>query len=279
MSTSDFILGFAIIDYLIVVSMICFQAVYFNRMVNREKLVENNTYLTSLFIVFFNCAAFMMVDLSEVIIANSFVVLSLGQLFKIYNEKYKMAQVFNASLLMGIATVIYPPNIIGLLLIFLLIFYLTTPIWRDVFVLLLGYLLPMVYVMVYHFFMGGIDELGAGILERIDVGVRATELIPGALLFLVIVAVMSLAASLSFMKAIASGVVKVRKLLWTVVIVGLFGCSTYLLNGGNLMKLLVTLTLPLSILMANFFERLRHQWMAEVFFLVLVAGLGWFYFS
>lgn len=275
----NLLFSYAILDYLFLVALVCFQAIYFNRIINREKLIDNNTYLTSLFIVVINGGAFILIHLSEVIIANTFVVLSLFQLFKVYNEKYKMAQVFNAAVLMGIATVIYHPYVVYFPLIFFLIFYLTTPIWRDIAVLIMGFGLPFLYVLVYKFISDGFEALTIDLFFDLNFGVGIGPLSTASKVFLILLVAYCLLGALSFVKAITGGVVKVRKLLWSIVIVALFGWMTLFVNGGDLIELLVALSLPLAVLLAIYFQQLKYKWMAEIMFLLLLISLGWIYFS
>jgi hypothetical protein len=263
--------GFIWLDIIIAIILISIQAIYLNIIVNEYKLVENNSHLTSLIFVLFNSCFLELLSLNQVVIANTFILLGVHQLLRIYDTKGGLAFSFNAGFLISIATVIYLPN--GVLLLFLLfgLIYMTSPKWRDFIITLIGFSIPIIYVVCYNYVFGELEGF-----KLVDYLKEVFNLIWSELpifrkvLFFVILSVIIL----SFMR-IAShmnrGALRTRKMLVVIIIMTVFGLGTLLLNKVDYLATFVLLTIPISIVVANFFQNIKKKWLSELLFIILLS--------
>lgn len=270
--------GFFWIDLVLSIILIAIQAIYLNMIVNNYKLVENNTHLTSLMFVTLNSCFLVQFNLNEVLIANTFLLLGIHQLLRLYDAKGGLNLSFNAGLLISIAAVIYFPNAIFLLLLWCGIIYLITPKWRDFVVTLLGFSIPVIYILSYNFVFGKIETLDWSTynVQVFSLNWDELGLANKGLVFLLIGSII-----LAFMK-IASrlnkGALRTQKMLVLIILMALFGLGTLMLNKGDYLATFVVLTIPISIIMANFFQEFKKQWLTELLFtcLIILMLLGYF---
>jgi len=113
-----------IFQNIIAILLVYFQAVYINRLVIKHKLVQQNTLLPGLIYAVLVSMMPEITSLSPHLIANSFILIVLGQLFKIYKAPRVADNIFNVGFWIGIASLFVPNYIylivIGLFSIFIL---------------------------------------------------------------------------------------------------------------------------------------------------------------
>ncbi|MDB4534788.1 DUF6427 family protein, partial [Vicingaceae bacterium] len=271
--------GFIWLDLAISIALISIQAVYLNIIVNEYKLLDNNSHLASLMFVLLNSAFLLLFSLNQVVIANTFILLGIHQLLRIYDSKGSFALSFNAGFLISIATTIYFPNAIFLLLFWVGIIYMITPKWRDFAITLIGFSVPIIYVVSYSFVFDNLNvlELNSSQTSVYNMNWSILGSIDKALFF-IILGILILAL-LSVISNMSKGVLRTRKMLVVIILMGLFGLGTIILNKADYLATFVVLTIPLSILIANFFQGIKKQWLAELLFLCLLTVIVVNYFS
>ncbi len=274
---NDFFLwGNRWIDIIFVVLLLGLQSVWLNRIVNRNKLIDKNSYLTSLFIVILNAITFAFQSFQLILVANIFLIAALDQLFKLYNLKVKISVVFNTSLLLGVATILYHPYVVYILFAWIVLIYISTPNWRDFMVSLLGFLLPIVYLLAYFYVFETIDSFSwANFSSNNTLTIKQTSLSVLA----TIGGIMVIFSLFVLTQIMAKSIVRVRKLLWVVVLFVMFGVITYFINNNNVVSTLLTLSIPFAIIFAAFIDKLRKNWLAEIILLAILANIIWVYFS
>jgi cobalamin synthase len=73
-------------------------------------------------------------------------------------------------------------------------------------------------------------------------------------------------------------VVKTRKLYIIIFLLTVFLLTTILFNSNNILALYVLLSVPFSVLLANFFNQIKREWLAELYFTMLCLGIAAGYF-
>ena len=271
--------GYFWLDKSILILLISIQAVYLNVVANEYKLLENNTHLTALIFVVFNTSFLLLLNLNQVIIANTFVLLGVHQLLKLYDNKVSFSLSFNAGVLISIATVIYFPNGIFILLLWFGLIYLISPNWRDFLITIFGFCLPIIYVVSYNFV---IDD--SSFLELIPYNLCVFKIDSQVfsffnnVLFLSIIGVI-LFAYLKLSIRINRGGLRRSKMLVILIFMSLFGLGTLFFNEFDYLATFVVLTIPVSVIVAIFFQNLKKKWLAELLFLILLVLIILNYFS
>lgn len=150
--------GYGWLQRLLFGVLLLLQAIYLNYLVQEYRLAKRPTYVTA--IAYVLVVSFFRIEngLSPAFIANSFLLLSLGSLYRSYDKNGSAGAVFNAGFWLGVAALCYFSAAVLLLWAFLGLFILRSTEWRDWLILLLGFLMPFFWLGTYFFLQDGLGE-------------------------------------------------------------------------------------------------------------------------
>ncbi|MGE0561399.1 MAG: DUF6427 family protein [Flavobacteriales bacterium] len=258
--------------------LIGFQAVFLNFIINQEKLIKGNTHLVGLFYVVLNGALALLFTINPIIIVNTFLITILFLMFKLYSQSEAKALLFNTCFLLSIGTLFYMPLFCLLPLIWIVLSYVRTPGYRDYFISLIGFLLPFLYLTTYLYITDGLYK--SNIIDWI----YYLSIFPKLLLnqpyfyYISVLTGFVILSGASLVSQLSREVVKDRKLFIVLILMTIFIASTVLFNTSDYISLYILLTIPFSVVLANYFYKLKKEWLAEVFFILLVLGILASYF-
>lgn len=266
------------LDVLLISLLIGFQGVFLNFIVNREKLIKGNTHLIGLFYVILNGGVAILFSVNPIIISNTFIITILLLFFKLYSLNDAKALLFNTGFLLGISTLIYAPLFCLFPLIWIVLSYIRTPNFRDFFVSLLGFLLPFIYLVVYLYLTNQL--FNSNYIDWVYFpAIFSIHIISKPFLyFLMIVVGFVLLAFFSLLFQLERDVIKDRKLFIVLLLLSVFLTATYVFNNRDYNSLYILLTIPFSVFLANYFNKLKKEWLAEVFFTIILLGIVGSYF-
>jgi hypothetical protein len=101
-------------------------------------------------------------------VAQTFVVLSLLQLFRLNQNEDGRRVVFNAAFFLGVASTFYPFMIIAFPFMFWMIWVIRPFIFRESIIALFGYIIPFLYAGVFNYMIGhrlGSEEFSSSSFE------------------------------------------------------------------------------------------------------------------
>ena len=267
------------LDILMAISLIAVQAIYLNFIVSEYKIVKDNSHLTSLMFLLFNSSALWLLHLNQIIISNTFILIAFHQLIKMYNLKNNYTILFNASFLIAIASLIYLPSIVYFALLWIALIYTTTPKWRDFIISLIGLIVPILYFIVYQLVFGNFSQFNISNYSVVVFDIHWSGLTFFQEFFFISFFVISLFAFVGLFSTINRSVVRTKKMLVIVLLMVIVSLGTLLLNSFDYIATFIIISIPMAILVANFFQNLKKTWLAEVLFLILLAGVIFSYFS
>lgn len=131
--------------------LIFINAVLINTLFNRNEFMEKNNFLTSMFYVCFMSFFPSFYHLDGQSIAQTLLVLSLIQIFKLNQNQDGRRAVFNASILFGTACTFFPVLLIGTPFLFWIIWVLRPFVLRESILVLMGFTVPLIYTGVYSY--------------------------------------------------------------------------------------------------------------------------------
>jgi len=146
------LIAFPYIEQLAVTCLIFGQSYLVNQLVMRNNLMRPPSYLPAFFYIFFASIAYVAGGFSPAILAMTFVILGVAELFKIYKLFKSAIHIFNAGLFFSIASLIYTPCLLFYFACSIIILILRSYILKERLQLLLGFLTP-IYLIVIYFYM------------------------------------------------------------------------------------------------------------------------------
>lgn len=212
------------LGFLLWIIVVVGEGLYLNYLANKFKLLNKNTHLPLILFVLMNGFSSAGLVLNATHSLHLFLLLALHQMLLMYNERKVNFKVFNVGLFIGLATVIYLPVGVLMLLIWFVIQYVKPIYWKEYVASILGFVVPFIYVAFYYFMNDNLT------LENVFFLTLSTHIIePNQLsvlekmnwhyvVFIVLFAIFSTFYSLFY---IQNQVVKVRKYI-TIILLFLF---------------------------------------------------------
>ena len=266
------------LDLILMILLLSIQSIYLNFVVSEYKLVKDNSHLTSLIYILLNSCFIWLFKLNEVVLANTVVLLALHQLFRIYATKNAFSISFSIGFLFSLVGLIYFPMSPYFLLFWIVLIFTTTPTWRDFIVSFIGLCTPLAYFLVYKFIVGGLFLLDVNNYIRNVFVVNWENFTIYNQLFVLVLLFIICLATVNYFGVIGKAVVKTSKMLVVVLLMLAFGLMSLFLNQNDFLATFLMSSIPLTIMIASFFQNLKKVWLAEILFtlLLVTAVLGYF---
>lgn len=141
---------------LLAVFLVFFQAILINIMMSRHRLANETTLLPGLFYIFWVSCLPDFLHLSPLLMANTFYILLLMELFNCYKRPSAAGKIYNIGLWAGIGSLFYFSYIIFFLLGYIALSILRAFKFRERIILLMGLISAFVLSSIYSFL---IDQL------------------------------------------------------------------------------------------------------------------------
>ncbi len=126
-------------------------AFLFNLILSMHDLIPRNTLVPALVYIVLMSHVPGLLTLHPVIFSSIFLLIIQHYLFQVYTVEGAYPQVFNAGLLISIASFFYFPSIYLLLFIWLSFIVFRLYFWREWLIVLFGFLTPYIFLFAYYF--------------------------------------------------------------------------------------------------------------------------------
>lgn len=132
-------------------ALLLLQAFMLNSMVNNYRLAKRYTFITAICYILMTNVFIELDYCSPAFMANTFLILALQNLYPTFSKKVLLGQIFNVGFWISIASLIYASSGVYLLLAILGLLILRPFDFREVLILLGGYIVPLFLVGTYQF--------------------------------------------------------------------------------------------------------------------------------
>jgi len=139
------------LGFLLWIIIVVGEGLYLNYLANEFKLLNKNTHLPLILFVLLNGFSVAGLVLNSTHLLHLFLLLALHQMLLMYNERKVNFKVFNVGFFIGLASVIYLPVGMLMLLVWFVIRYVKPIYWKEYVASILGFVVPFVYVTFYYF--------------------------------------------------------------------------------------------------------------------------------
>jgi len=247
-----------------VIVLVFLQATFINRYVIKYRLASRITLFPGLFYILLCSLLPSFQSLSPELIANTFMILFFGEVYKIYKKKVYALALFNVGFLSGMAFLVQPAY--GLLLFCALpaIAIMNAINTKRFIQTLIGALVPIVWMMFFYFMIDMGDDLWPRALAGLSIvnPGKLSAVTPwyGLIVYLVVI----LACLLSYNSNLAKKLIKARKgidlLYWLL----LAGSLTILVQRDFDEYNLLALMFPAGALISFYFSDTKNASLAEL---------------
>ncbi len=218
---------FPISGNLIAAFLICTNALVINWMYNTNEFLERNSYISSLLYVVLVSFYHSFYSVDGLLLAHTCLILMLYQFFELRQNEDGRRHVFNGAFFAGLAASFHPPMVALIPFILIMIWNIRPFIFRETFLALIGFSIPLLYSGLYLWYSGHSIELK--ILEQVtNYYKKQTDFLVTAVLFTLLF-LLSLVSISGKMQKSSIRLKKLVRILWWLVAVGiLFGLGDFL---------------------------------------------------
>ncbi len=248
------------------------QAFLFNYILAKYELLGKPTYLPALLYVVFGSLAPSLLQLHPALLANVFILLSLNCVLGTYRKTNALSACFEAGFFIALASLFYFPAVLGIVFILIAVLVLRPFSGRELTIVLLGFLLPYLYLFVYYFVADKLDYL---LVDRMLFPFMSRDLkfdVEIAQPYYELVFFTGIAALLSIGRGMetSSRSVQYRSNITVLRWLFIIGCLTLVLSPGLNYSYFFMALIPLLVLITSYFLWARIVWLAEIIMWMLV---------
>jgi hypothetical protein len=276
---SDFFPSNAKINGLIAVVLIILEALYLNYILSKQELFVKNNHLPALLYMVLFLAFPVMITISPVLISNFFLLVLLDKVLTSYKRDRANENFFDAALVISISSLFYFPTIVFLPFVFIAIGLMRSVSLREFFVTLAGFVVPYLFVFIYHFYIDSNDAFFSKNFPFNFIGHFSIKgLQPGYYYVFYVISFLLMISLSRFLKGFSYGTIKTRRVLSVMITFLIFSIFTAFISSSVSIYSLGTIVIAMSIYFSNFFLSLKKKWFAELLFLLLLFAIiyAWF---
>ena len=159
--------GGLIIRFILTSLFIFTQAVQINSIANDSRMYYSQSGFAGLFYILLTSLAPEYMSISPALVGMSFLLLAIQSVYGVYKKSNVTKKIFNASVMIAIATIFYPPYAIMFIGLFIELIILRSFTFKEQLQYIVGFLVMfwITGVMLYYF-----DKLSFEILSTISIG-------------------------------------------------------------------------------------------------------------
>jgi hypothetical protein len=258
------------IQQLLALSVFFLIALFINEISTKYRLSDRNSYLTAFFFILVGSGTGFLTQPNLFLLASFFFVFFYRKVFAFQNSTKIITTAFDAGLLLGMVSLLYPPALFMLLFVWIAMLIYQIDQWRAYVTIVLGLLLPWFFVFSGYFWFNKIPEVLSGFLQYFHFREIGNPFSGNTdLIMFLLVALITLAGVLSLLGRQASFNISQRQhmsvslwgLLFTVLVVFLFAAPV---------QALAITALPASLIIGIFFSQMKRLKWANLFVLLWI---------
>ncbi|REJ80823.1 MAG: hypothetical protein DWQ44_04870 [Bacteroidetes bacterium] len=270
------------LNTLIMASMISFQAIYFNLVLNKHEVLYRNSYLPSLFFVLCISSFSEFIQVHPAHFVNLIMIRVFDKCFSMFKNEKAMSEIFDCGFLISIAVLLYFPAVLFVLVPMSAIVVLRAFNMREYIVLITGLALPFFFVSVAMFWGGNHIAFWNSLISGFRNPNYSLELnldnATKAVIYMF--AVMLLLSLIRIRKNYYKNAIRTRSYQQIIFFYLLLAITTFVFVKGMVIAHLPVLSIPAGVLLAYFFlTSKKRPMLTEVLFWTMCAIIAWSNFS
>lgn len=259
--------------------LLLLQAFLINYISSAHNIIYKDSVMPGLFFMLLNSLYLPQLQLTPQLIATTFLLLMFNRLCYLYESEKPLFLVFDAGILLGLGVLMEYGLIIYLPFILLSVLYMTSFNLRYWLVAILGMALPLYFLGVITYLMNHFTDFQDSLqhsLEKTYFNTIRITLVQGIVWMVILPAfVFSLLdLQINFLR----NRVKTRRIQLMLLVMLLFGLVSVLAEDQGYLYGISFLSVPLSLILTNYFIRSGRKWMKETLFFLLLACIVYYHY-
>jgi hypothetical protein len=259
----------SLICKLIAFILVVLQGVIFNGILNQYNLLGFRSYLPGIFFVLLSSNFVEYQILHPILFSNLLLLFAWERIISTYEKTNTFEAYFNASLLIGLASLFYPNYIYFLLIIFLSIGMNRVGHGREYAMILAGFLTVWYfYLCLFYFFTSSLQLSGIEFDFSFSFPKYSSILLSQKIILIYLI-LLTLFASLQLLGFISNLKIPMRrnlKFLFLWFWVGIF----LLVFTKSSLEIIYICSIPIAALLSMFFINIKNKWLSEILWLLFI---------
>lgn len=256
---------------LVAIVLLLLQATFLNYIISEHRLADTVSLFPGLFYVLASSLLPELLHLSPLLMANTFLLLSINEIFATYKKTDCADRIYNIGFWIGIAVLFYPAYLVFLILAFSGLNILRAFKFKERLMVLTGLLTPFLLLSAYAFWQRQLMDF----LQSLKDGLGFLDFTPSPAFptyrSLAVFAILILVVLFSYRSYQYKQVIEVQRkiniLFWAL----LASAFSLLIQANIQIDLLLITTIPIGVMLSINFIRMPTR-MAEVIHLLILAG-------
>jgi len=263
---------FPLIMVVLFLGLLVFQALYLNQIHDYHRLAERNQMLVAVFYLILMGSAPILVRPNMMIIVNFLMILLMNIIFNILGENEPYRQVFDASVLVSIASLFYFPAIFFIVFIWLCFIVYQIFTWREWLISIIAFVLPYIFLGTYFLYTNELPKVVMAFIARfmeikpVFVLVNPYSYIVWGLLIFLVMIIFS-----RIIKGISESSVDLQKKNRVVLFFLFIVAVSAVYSGENFRMHLTLASMPVSMIFGTYFSQSKKQLLPEIITLLLLV--------
>jgi hypothetical protein len=254
--------------------LLCIQATGINAIAMEYRLGEESNLFPGLFYILLCSALPVLTHLSPALMANTFLIIALSELYAVYKKPSAAASIFNVGFWVAIASLFSPGHLVFLLLGFIGLNILRGLSLRERLMVVVGAVVPYLLVGIYLFWNG---QLAKGIAQHFEAGLGFLQFKPSGEFEVwaasVVFGLCIVLALFSYGGMVYRKTIQVQKQLSLLYWMLLIGAGTVLVQAGVQTDQWLAVGIPAGIILGFVFSNLPRRWSESLHLMLLAAIL------
>lgn len=270
------------LNFLLMVSLVSFTAVYLNLVCNKHEVLYKASYLPAfVFALFISCRPEFLV-FHPIHLVNLILIRVFDKSFSLFKTDSSISSIFDSCFLASLAALIYFPAIVILPVMIISISILRSMNFREWIIMLIGFILPFFFVSVWLFMKKSAQEFWADYIDHYKAIHPQFDLVIGKpLLILAVLLGFWLLMSVFRLRAnYYKNIIRTRSVQQVVFLLLLVSSGSIFLQQKIALIYFAFLAIPISILCAYYLlsEKKRIKFL-EIFVWLVIATIFINHFS
>ncbi|PCH92973.1 MAG: hypothetical protein COB85_07630 [Bacteroidetes bacterium] len=269
-----FLKDFPILANIFAVVLVSVQAIVLNNILEKHQVLSEKTKIPALIYTLLICCCPPLLALHPMLFANFFLILLLDRIFLTYRQDEILTKVYDAGLLIGIATMFYLPAIVFLPFYLISISMLRPFNPREWILSCAGFLTPLAFVMTSFYWTGELTDFFISIqISSLSTFTFDFSLIFPYLPLLLVLGFLSLISIKRYIEEMNNRVVKVAKMYAVFTWFFIFAVLSILMAPSMSVVFVSGVIIALTVFLSNFFVTFQRKIFSEFILLLLIATI------
>jgi hypothetical protein len=253
--------------------LVFFQATALNITIARYRVASEVSLLPGVFYCLFSCIMPDFLTLSSVLLANTFVILTLFYLFDTYKNSHVAGRIFDAGLWLGVASLFHFSYVLFIIWGIIGLGILRGLRAKEFLMFIIGYTVPFFLLAVYCFWHGILPQIGNhfwGNINFFNFSRYNSATLYVKIGVIALILLLTLGASTQFFSRRNMTVQKYLSILYWLILLG--GLSVLIQTGVGLVHFLA-ISVPVGVLLSMVFQRINTATAEALHMLLLMVAL------